>query len=482
LILTGNKKNYFFVLLFNYFFCDSAPEQQNIYNIYDHIEMIRRFVCPGVYEFPSRPFDFGKQTGSLYSYENNSVRKNGVALISDAPPISSPVLTVNSKETLFMLSESTETGKSYIYDIENSAFHKIIDSGLFQGFLNGEYPVFKHIWAGGGMDICVVGIQGMCKFRINPSEHLFCAVGIVCNDIPFLTITTLKSRILYRFDPTESPPASVEAKFDFCDYSNLVYIGSGLFKCLSSENKWVLYDVLNSSFGLECSAPICATVPFQAEYIQNGVDISVHDPVQIADRNVYHEFQKFYLNQIEAARDFFYKEYYSNAMEATKAVRSIAGFNVYFEKKENDKFHYVQVVYRHNVGQNIQVCNKNGLYFFVDILNDGTMYDRKKSNKLIGKITSIHSIPHGPVTNRKYRLLLETTVDASARTYETLEITTQTVEQTAKLDNALDSIPHIHLKFDHFQLIARHGMVFGMMLPKSTINLIGYYISLIKSV
>lgn len=449
--------------------------------------MMKRFVLPPVPNWSPRfeiAADFGLRTGSLYALKNNALWKDNVVLINEIS-IPSPILSVNDEETLLVFYNGEKPEKKYIYDLEHSVFHKTTANGALHGFLDGKYPVFDDSYHGRVIIICVVTIDTVHMCRIDVNEYLFFRLENVYRDIPFFMISTPTSQVLYRFDPTDYPSVSVQSKFDFRDYRSFVYIGSGLLKCRSSQNEWFLYDILNSSLKKEGSVPVCprlSDVPDSPDYVQNGVDISIRD-ITCIDMNRYSsDFPKCYFDTIEAIRDFFYKEYYLNAIAATKGLRSRKQYDFYFEKKENDDFHYIQVVYRHNVGQNIQVFNNDSQSSLVDILNDGTMYDRGKSNKLIGKIAATHRIPRGPDNNRKYAFLLETTVDASARTYKIVEIITKTAENTAKIDKALDSVVHIHnqMKFDTLQLIAHREGVFGMMLPKTTINLIGYYLSLIK--
>jgi hypothetical protein len=417
--------------------------------------MIRRFVVDHLDFETQLSFTRGVRTGSKYCYKENGIWRDDI-LLTAAETVKNPALIVNDKETLLVFYEKHNDEKSYVYDLERCLLHKLEKYGFFHGFLNDNYLVYNDLFSSSTYVFIVT--TTLSSFKIDTGFKL--DLQKICKDIPILILDNRKTQVLYRFDPSYYPVAKAVAEFPKGTNESLKYLGSGLFHYFSEKGNYYLVDILNNTKKHGSNEWLKSLNP---DYVENGVDTS------------------FYGRNFPKSNDIFCKIYYYKAMMAISGLNEIRN-NLYYGTNNNGQFEHIQVVYRHSIGQNIKVYIERHGYFYVDILNDGTMYDREKSNTLIGKITELSSIPQGQRECRTYKIILERDLDSSDQEFQSLTLITNTVRDTAKLDKALDLIPHLHVKFDYFQLIALHHSPFGLMLPKTTIHLIGHHLSRIKNV
>jgi len=134
---------------------------------------------------------------------------------------------------------------------------------------------------------------------------------------------------------------------------------------------------------------------------------------------------------------------------------------------------------RKSVGRRITL-RWSGKKTMVDILNDGSVHERKCSRKCIGKILEIEKKRNLRSATIRLRLARE----KKGETRDVVEnviwdVAPESVEDSAKFEAALLNIPHLNMRFNLLQTILAFpsNNILGLNIPKNVINLVGFYIN-----
>jgi hypothetical protein len=415
--------------------------------------MIRKVISPTELPNDSDIIGVGPVSGELYYERGGRVWRGTDEIFTFPDNQYFKEAHITSDESLLI-----RLGSLAIYNLKEKRFTVWFDENLYAiAIFNRNFLLSRTHESFSVVKINKDGSVGdfleVCKNTVN-------AMGYGCPDLPFFVITYGNDMYIHRYDHENDDKPVVVHFYTFPGYiSNVLYMGEGIFcALLNNSNGKFEFDILEDEKPFK---PVICTGTLPYTPVGNGFDV-VYD--------------------INWGGNSFYYEYYSSKINSILTLENKGYINMFNGKFfmipfNNGPIHYFEP--RKSVGRRITL-RLRGKKIKVGILNDGTVYDRKNSSNCLGKIHCIEKKRN--LRSGSIRLIIKQA--KKIRNTEIVkdvpwDIVPDSSEDSAKLESALLSIPHLNIRFNLLQKILAFPSdnILGGHVPKNVINLIGFYMN-----
>jgi hypothetical protein len=425
-----------------------------------------------------RPLAIGPVSSKMYCHVPNGILFEGKMVMEIEGRYIK--MDINVSETVMVLSKRcdsrTDSYQSTCIVVElKTKTHTMRKNDSFLGFVNGKHPVFLCDSPGvlHKPIINVVNKEGhterYCSLDIGSSKvEITDCVGtpfFVARIGPFFA----PSLCFFRFDCcTDAAP--IQVRTDNCSWkSKLVYMGEGklflVYEYLSNDDYF--YDLLETPIVRQNGKSNDNILKrMNPAPVGNGIDCMV--ALECIPLNQGIMFSKEHNNK--------FNNLFMSARFMHKGVHPV--------RRVGNKFFLDKNPHRKAVGRNISIRMENSdeVKTRVDILDDGTMYDRGDFCKCLGRIIGVKETilkkGRAPLNVKLILTMQKEVLSKQKLKVMTREIMFADKNDKIKFDAALWNVPKLNKRFDLIQTILLHPEtnVLKVHVPKHIASLIGFYL------